>query len=141
MKGNRTVRRHRGYLLLDAMIAIFVGSIVLISVVSMVVAGAVAAEGARQNNLASNCARQILENVRLRRGAVLSDGTYSDASVFGPVPQLASLRGGSASVKIATWQSSAKTVAITVNWRTGQRGGQTKTRVITGLIGPRGVSL
>jgi hypothetical protein len=51
------------------------------------------------------------------------------------------LRGGSASVKIATWQYSAKTVAITVNWRTGQRGGQTKTRVITGLIGPRGVSL
>jgi hypothetical protein len=135
-------RRNVGaFLLLDALIAIFMGAIVLLSVVNLVIAGAVASESARQNNLAVNGARQILENVRLRRNAVLTDGTYSDATVFGPVPQIASLRNGSASVKISTVQSTLKSVVISVTWRSGERGGQTKTRVISGLLGPRGASL
>jgi Tfp pilus assembly protein PilV len=141
MNGIRTRRRTQGFLLMEAMIAIFVGTLVLISAISLVTAGAVAAEAARQNNIATNCARQILENVRLRRGAMLVNGPYTDATVFGPVPQLTELRGGSASLTISSWEYSVKSVVITVNWRAGEGGGKAKTRVISALVGPRGVTL
>jgi hypothetical protein len=138
---NSARHQQRGHLLLDTMVGIFVGSTVLMGTVSLVITGSVAAAGARQNTVATNAARQILENVRMRRSAVLADGTYADATVFGPVPQLAALRGGSASVRVATWQATIKSVVVTVTWRSGQRGGQTKTQVVTGLIGPRGATL
>ncbi|MES2459479.1 MAG: hypothetical protein V4671_02770 [Armatimonadota bacterium] len=141
MQRIRARHRTRGFLLMEAMIAIFVGTLVLVSAISLVTAGAVAAEAARQNNIATNCARQIVENVRLRRGAMLVNNTYTDATVFGPVPQLSELRSGSASLTITTWQSTIKSVVVTVNWRSGERGGQAKKRVVAALVGARGVSL
>jgi hypothetical protein len=69
------------------------------------------------------------------------NGSYADATVFGPVPQIAALRGGSASLTISTWEYSVKSVVITVNWRAGEGGGKAKTRVVSALVGPRGVAL
>jgi Tfp pilus assembly protein PilV len=141
MQKGRARHRKRGYLLVEAMIAVFVGTLVLISTISLVTAGAVAAEAARQNNLAVNGARQILENIRLRRGAMVINGSYADATVFGPAPQIAALRDGSASLTISTWEYSVKSVVITVKWRAGEGGGKVRTRVVSALVGPRGVAL
>jgi Tfp pilus assembly protein PilV len=135
------LKRQRGHILLDAMIAVFVGAVVLLGTVGAILSGVATAEAARQNNLACHCARQILENIRLRRGAVVADGDYADATTFGPVPQLARLRDGSASVRVLAWSAPVKSVIITVRWRAGQGGGAAKTRVLSALIGPKGVAL
>lgn len=134
------------FLLLDTMLALSVAVLVMLAACSLVVSGAAAADAARQNNAAYNCARQVIENLRLRRGVSLPNGPYPDATVFGPVPQLAYLRGGTgspaaASMSVSTWRGSVKQVTVTVTWRAGQDGGRTRSRTTTALVGPKGVAL
>lgn len=144
------VRRRRGpvaaFLLLDTMLALSVAVLVLLASCSIVVSGAAAADAARQNNAAYNCGRQVIENLRLRRGAAVPNGPYPDATVFGPVPQLAYLRGSTgspaaASMSVTTWRGPVKQVAVTVTWRAGANGGRPRSRTTTALVGPKGVAL
>src|SRR5258708_2502069 len=132
-------RRYAGFLLVDALVATFVGSFVLVSVLGLTVSSMVATQVAQQNTVACNCARQILENIRLHQGAVITDGTYTDATVFGPVPELASLNTGTASVYVAT-SGASKIVAITVSWQVSGNTQRTKSRKFATLISPRGVA-
>jgi Tfp pilus assembly protein PilV len=140
--GRRTGKRRAraGFVLLDAIIAIFIGTTVFMAILSMLISGLVAAKAAQQNTVACNCARQILENIRLRRSANVPDGTYSDPAAFGATPQMAQLLDSSASVAVRT-QGAVKVVNITVNWRTSSVNGSRKSRVFTGLITARGVAL
>jgi len=144
----RRVRRGRtAFLLLDTMLALFVAVLSLLAACSLVISGAAATDAARQNNVAYNCGRQVIENLRLRRGAVLANGPYPDVTVFGPVPQLSYLRGGgsgnpvTASMNVSTWNGPVKQVTVTVAWRAGDRGGQVRRRTVTALVGPKGVAL
>jgi len=135
-------RQRGGYLLLESMVATFIGALVLMASISLVVTGAAAADSARQNNAAYNAARQVIENMRLRRGAQLVNNTYSDATVFGPVPQLAYLRNaGTPSATVSTWRGSVKMVTVTITWRAGRGGGIARSRTVTSLISPKGISL
>jgi Tfp pilus assembly protein PilV len=146
-----TARRRRpvaAFLLIDTMIALFVATLVMLGACSLVVSGAAAADAARQNNAAYNCGRQVIENLRLRRAErPLADGAYPDVTVFGPVPQLAYLRGdggsnpATASMNVSTWRGSVKQVTVTVTWRAGANAGRVRTRTTTALIGPKGVAL
>lgn len=125
---------------MDALIAIFLGTTVFMAILGMLITGIVAAKSAQQNTVACNCARQILENIRLRRNANVPDGTYSDPTVFGSVPQLTQLYNATANVAVAT-QGAVKVVNITINWQApGARAGN-KSRVFTGMITARGVAL
>jgi hypothetical protein len=150
----RPARRSRrgGYLLLDVMMATCAGVLALLASVSVIMTGAATADAARQNNAAYNAARQVVENMRLRRGAKLTDGDYcasgcanGSVTAFGDVPQLTYLRSAETpTATVATWNNSkvgVKVVTVTVRWRSGRNGGLQKSRTVTALIAPKGVSL
>jgi Tfp pilus assembly protein PilV len=131
-------KRQSGALLLDVMIALLVAVLILLSCVALTMASSSAADAARQNNVATNAGRQILENLRTARRAGLATGIYADASIFGPVPQLARLSGGRASVTVSPFRGALKQAVITVRWEAG--GNRVpRFQTLTALIGPEGV--
>ena len=127
------------FVLLDMMIALAVATLVLLSAFSLVIASVAALNVARQNAVAYNAARQITENVRLYKAAPLANGTYPDVTVFGPVPQLAQLSGGAASLTIATYRGAVKSVTVSVSWRAGERS-KARQRAFVTLVAPQGVT-
>jgi hypothetical protein len=123
------------------------GTFVLLSACQMVITTAVSSVSARQNTLAYNAARAVLENIRLYQGTTLANGTYADARSFGPVPQLAALPEAGVSATIATYRTAptatVKIVTITVRWngtQTTRGSGMRKTRKLTVLVSPKGVT-
>lgn len=139
--GSRMLHRRgrTGSLLIDVMIALFVGTLVILSCVALTMASSSAADAARQNNLATNAGRQVLENLRAYKGAGFASGTYADATVFGAVPQLARLGNGRASVTINTHRDALKHVSVTVRWEAGANRMPRFQHVAT-LMGPEGVT-
>jgi Tfp pilus assembly protein PilV len=94
----------------------------------------------RESVMACNAARQVIENMRTIKDARFTTGTYTDARVFGAVPQLASLSNSSVSMVIATSVGKAKKVSVTVAWTSAVRS-RTKNWKLVTLIGPGGISL
>lgn len=135
----RRFRSSGGAFLLDAMIAMFVAISGLLACVSLFTSSFMAANGAQQNALAYNAARQVMENIRSSQGAAVATGTNMDAAAnFGPVPELAQMDHGSGSVTISNWSSdnTVKCVAVTITWYDGHK---TANFTSSTLIGPNGV--
>jgi Tfp pilus assembly protein PilV len=134
----RCRKSQTGALLLDVMIALLVAVLILLSCVALTMASSSAADAARQNNVAAHAGRQILENLRAARRAGLATGTYADATIFGPVPQLARLSGGRASVTVSPFRGALKQAVITVRWEAGGRR-MPRFQTLAALVGSEGV--
>jgi type II secretory pathway pseudopilin PulG len=133
-------RRNRGFLMLEMTFALAIAVFVILSALSFMISAAAASNVARQNTIAYNAARQVVENVRLYKGAKLANNSYSNVTVFGPVPQLAQLTGGAASMTIATWRAPIKQVTVNVTWRAGDKGGKARSKTLVALVSPKGVT-
>jgi Tfp pilus assembly protein PilV len=136
----RKCRNHQAAaLLIDVMIALFIGTLVMLSCIALTMTASAASDAARQNNLATNAGRQVLENLRAYKGATVANGTYADATVFGVVPQLARLSNGRAAVTISPYRAALKQVVVTVRWESGGRR-LSRFQTVATLIGPEGVA-
>ena len=139
----RSRRRSRvaGAILLDAMLALTMGTTLLLATSSVLAGAASANDAAAQNISAYNSARQVVENLRLFKAAKLTNGTYTDATKFGAIPQLSRLTQGSASVVISSPRSgvSLKQANITITWVAGQPA-HARSRTITALFTKNGIA-
>lgn len=142
-------QRQAGMLLLDAMLAILVGTFVILSAYLLSMTAAVAGAASHQNNQAYQAARQIIENTRLAEGADVVDGTYTATidedgvyQLFGSVQQLSELQDGAATMTVSTYRDPVKQVSVTVTWkgRTGNNIERTRTRTLTTLFTPHGIA-
>lgn len=124
---------------MDALIALFIAVLILVASTSLTVAALAGAEGSRQQSLATNAARQVLENLRTYKGARIPNGTYADATVFGSVPQLAEMTNSSASVTLTTFRGNVQQAKVTVQWRAGNTR-RVRDLSVTTLITPQGVT-
>jgi hypothetical protein len=126
-------------MLLETCVALFVAVCISIPVMTLMMTSATATNSARQNTIATNAARQALENVRVYKGGEIANGTYTDATIFGALPQLAELNNGSASLYISTYSGSSmvstgvKLVSVTVVWTAGGNGSR-RSQTLTTLI-------
>ena len=98
-----------------------------------------AIDGAKQATIACNAAQQVIENVRSYKGAKVANGTYANTTVFGPVPQISELSGGTATLTIATYSGSLKRATVTVGWRANGNA-QSRSMTQTTLISAGGVA-
>ena len=129
----------RAFLMLDTIVAMFVGGIVILGCYTIVSSASSGANTARQNALACNAARQVIENLRRYKATPVSNGTYSDATVFGSVPQLAQLSSSTASVTISTFRGSVDQAVVTIRWRAGGNTAQ-KSRQYAALLMQGGIT-
>ena len=126
--------------MLDVLVA-FACAVVVMGVVVVSALTAIGAEGrAQENLLASQCARQVVENVRLVKGAKVAVGTYTDATNLGPIPQLARLNASHASVNVSTYSGDSLQLVITLDWRS-RVSRATRTTTFTAVVAPDGASL
>ena len=114
-------RRWGGFLLLDVLIGLAVTSFVLLATISLLINAAGAADAAKQNTIAYNAARQVVENVRNYRGAPLAPGEYTDVRAFGAVPQLdatatSGMKDARATMSIRMYRNPVKLVTVEVRW-------------------------
>jgi type II secretory pathway pseudopilin PulG len=136
----RRRRRSHGFLMLEVTFALAIAVFVILSALGFMISAAAASNVARQNTIAYNAARQVVENVRLYKGAKLANNSYPNVTVFGPVPQLAELNSGAASMTIAAWRAPIKQVTVTVTWKAGDRGGKPRSKTLVALVSPKGVT-
>jgi hypothetical protein len=145
---SRTRRRCRGAMLVDALIATFFSTSILIACISLSMSASAAANAARQNDLAYGAARQVVENIRHAGAAQIQSASYPDATIFGPVPQInqdAKAGGtlGPGSLVRAVVQnragSQAKLLIVTVEWPARRASATiTKSKTLTTFIAPNG---
>lgn len=142
--GSQPIRRRSLYggVLVDTLLAIFIATIGTLACLSLTMASNVAQQSAVENNTAYNAARQILENTRVYKGALLSNGSYNQADILalGSVPQLASLTDPSVSMSIANWRTRVKQVKVTVSWTTNSATHMQKSQVLVGLLTAKGAA-
>lgn len=141
---SRQLRRRKqgGVALFDAMMSLFVGTIIVLGGISMALAATRSAEAARQSNLGYGAARQILENMRGGDVTKIVVGTDMPAEPYGLVPQLSELPAATALVSVARVTDTggttyAKNVTAKVTWRPA--GGSVKTRTVSTRLSPNGV--
>ncbi len=128
----------RGFLLLDAVLALTLAVLLILYGLSLMMTTASASDAAQQTTVAYNAARQAIENVRSFHGAKLANGKYSNAAL-GPLPQLAQLGGGSASMTVEDYRNPVKRVRVVIDWYAGGRA-QPRSITLTTLVGPGGVT-
>lgn len=128
-----------GAMLLDSVVALFVATTVLTASSSLAISALAAAETSRQQSIATNAARQVIENLRAYKGAKIENGTYPDASVFGAIPQLSRMSYASAAVVVSTYRTTVKQAKVTVRWKTGNLRRQREMSVTT-LLSAQGVT-
>ncbi|MFM7320419.1 MAG: hypothetical protein ACKO5K_02705 [Armatimonadota bacterium] len=131
--------RRRGFVLLDALIGMMIGVFALVSILPLVITTIGSSDVGEQNAIAYGATRRIVENIRMYKGDTFSAGTYS-ATAFGAVPQLDQLKEGTAVVTLANQTEKLKRVTVIVSWRSGNRGGRTRTFETVTLVGSRGVT-
>jgi len=124
----------------DALVALTLGTSVIMATAQLMTSAAVAANSSRETNLAYNAARQALENARLYKGAKLASTAYPDAAVFGPIPQKAQLSDCSVSMSVADYDPPVKIATVRVTWTSASRMGGKKERTLTALVTPCGVT-
>jgi len=132
-------RRKHGFVLLDALIGMMIGVFALVSILPLVIATLGSSDVGEQNAIAFGATRRIIENIRMYTGDTFAAGSYG-ATAFGAVPQLTQLQQGSATVALANHTDKLKRVTIVVSWRSGARGGRTRTFETVTLVGSRGVT-
>lgn len=136
-------------MLVDAIIATFFATSILLASISLSMSASAAANVAWQNDLAYGAARQVVENIRHTGAAQVKSESYADATVFGPVPQInpdpkATGTLGPGSQVRATVQdragSEAKLLVVTVEWPARRAGTSiTRSRTLTTFIAPHGI--
>lgn len=131
--------RRRGFVLLDALIGMMIGVFALVSILPLVIATLGSSDVGEQNAIAYGATRRIIENIRMYKGDTFASGNYS-ATAFGAVPQLDQLKDSAAVVTLGTHTEKLKRVTIIVSWRSGNRGGRTRTFETVTLVGSRGVT-
>ena len=94
---------------------------------------------ARQNAVACNAARQVVENVREFLSNPIPNGTYANAGAFGSVPQLSLLDTGTASLTLSTYRGTVQQAVVVIQWSAGSRG-NVKRRTFTTLITPGAIA-
>ncbi len=141
---NRSLlRRHRrraGFTLPDVLLGVAASAMILMGSFRMLIDSYQIETSTRESVTACNAARQVIENMRTIKDARFDLGTYTDARVFGAVPQLSSLKNASASMIVSTSVGKSKKVSVTVSW-TSAVNAKAKTWKLVTLIGPGGVSL
>lgn len=141
MRPPRHLRRRPrlGIALLDSLVALGLAILVLLAFLQLLITAYATSMTMTDSTVAYNAARQIIENVRTYKGAPFATGNYN-ATAFGAVPQLASLRDGTAGINIATQDASVKKVSIRITWKVGVRGGSTRTYDAVALISSNGIA-
>jgi hypothetical protein len=124
---------------MDLLMGLLAATLALLACLSVVVTASAGLNAAAQNASAYNVARQVIENLRLNKAAAVANGTYTDLSTFGSVPQLSQLDGGTGVVSVSTWRGSVKMAVVTVRWR-GGTAGQSRSTTLTALLSARGVA-
>jgi hypothetical protein len=119
--GNLRIHRRgqSGALLLDALLGLTLVVVVIMTCVALSISSLAAHEVAKQQNIATNAARKVVENLRSFKQAAISPGTYSDASAFGSIPQLQLLTAGTAGLKVTSVRGTLKMAVVTVRWQSG----------------------
>ena len=126
-------RRSTGFMLLETCVALFVAVCISIPVMTLMVTSATAVNSARQTTIATNAARQAVENVRVYKGGDIANGTYTNVTVFGALPQLTELSNGTATMYVSSYSSGVKLVNVTVQW-TGGGNGTRRSQTLTTLV-------
>jgi len=67
-------------------------------------------------------------------------GVVGPVTVVGQVPQLSQLMSAGASMTIADWRAPIKQVTVTITWRSGDRGGMSRSKTLVALVSPKGVT-
>ncbi|WP_395093186.1 hypothetical protein [Armatimonas sp.] len=86
------------------------------AIVSTMVTGIQAGRRGREYQVAGLVARQVVENIRGFKEGGVANGTYSNATTLGVVPQLTSLTTASVSASVTTFNTRCRQVVVTVNW-------------------------
>jgi len=127
-------------MLLDAMCSLVVATVVMASTMTLFAATYTTSGGARQNNLAYNAARHVIENIRYGYGAsVAVTASPQSATTYGPVPELSQITNGTGTVTIANYNTSGtvKCVAVTISWYDGEK---TRSNTVSSLLTTGGVA-
>ena len=127
-----------GFAMIDAMVAMLVVVFAIASMIPLAIAMVASSDIGRQNMLAYSATRQIIENVRSHRATTFPNGTYA-FEAFGPVPQLSQMKNPTGSVVLQT-ASGSNRVLVRILWRSGARGGATRSFEAVSNIAPRGVT-
>lgn len=106
-------------MLLDALLALGLTVIVVLTCVSLFVSSLAAQEVAKQQTVATHAARKVVENLRAFQQSGISTGIYSDASVFGPIPPLQQLTDSRADLTITPVRGTLKRAVVNVHWQSG----------------------
>jgi Tfp pilus assembly protein PilV len=112
-------RRHSGVMLLDALLALTLAVVIIMACIALSISSLAAHEVAKQQNIATNAARKVVENLRAFKQTAVSPGEYPDASAFGSVPQLELLTTGTAGLSITRVRGTLKLAVVTVRWQSG----------------------
>ena len=136
----RARARRRGFLLLDALMALMLAATIIVYGLSLMMTSSSASDAAQQTTVAYNAARQAIENVRSFRGAPLPNDTYT-LTGLGAVPQLSELTdpGGNVRIDDSPLGGGAKRVTVTVTWHAGRARQQHAIKVTT-LVASGGVA-
>lgn len=126
-------------MIIDALVGMFFLMLVFCAILSTMVTGIQAGKRGREHLAASLVARQVIENIRSFRAAGILEGTYSNATTLGPVPQLTSLTQSSVSATISPWSGRAHQAVVTVSWYSIP-GKRTLSQTFTTLICSDGVA-
>jgi hypothetical protein len=134
--------------MIDTIIAMAVGVVLILSTTAVLIAANSANDAAAQNAIAYNAARQVVENLRIRKAAVIKTTTgYVDATTYGPVPQLDKLTNATANVQITNPRGILIQADVKVTWTAGDRRNANlsgavsqRTRILTALFAKNGVA-
>lgn len=103
-------------MIVDAIIGMFLLTLVFGVIISTMVMGLQSGRRSREFQNVGLAARQVVENIRSFKKAAIADGTYQDATALGAVPQLSTLSNASISASVSTFNTRAHQVVVTVNW-------------------------
>ncbi|WP_394794829.1 hypothetical protein [Armatimonas sp.] len=109
-------KKPRGLMIVDAIIGMFLLTIVFGVVISTMVMGIQSGRQSREFQYAGLAARQVVENIRSFKKAAVADGMYQDATILGAVPQLSILSNASVSAHVSSFNTRAHQVVVTVSW-------------------------
>lgn len=112
----RFAKRQRGFTISDILIGITISIALILLSLQLLIDAYQVETSTREAVIASNSARQVVENMRGLKQAQPLLGISLDAKVFGAIPQLPALRDAGARVVINPNMGGTRKVVVTVNW-------------------------
>lgn len=110
------MKRQRGFTISDILIGLTISIALILLSLQLLIDAYQVETSTREAVIASNSARQVVENMRGVKPAQPLLGISLDARVFGAIPQLPVLRDADARVVINPSTSGTRKVVVTVRW-------------------------